>query len=82
MGWNNFIIHPKELVAHDCSGKCQDFMETSITNHLKLLNVFQKRSGCCVPIRYGSIPIMYYDKYDNVVIKNYNDIIVTDCGCR
>lgn len=49
---------------------------------MKLLNVFQKRSACCVPITYQSMPIMYYDKFDNVVIKTYDDIIVSECGCR
>lgn len=81
LGWN-FIISPTEFVAYDCSGRCINFMEPSINNHLKMLNILQKRSGCCIPISYESMPIMYYDKFDNVVIKNYDDMMVSDCGCR
>lgn len=82
LGWNNFIISPTEFMAYDCAGRCANYLEPNTTNHLNLLNVFQKRSCCCAPIKYQSIPIMYYDKFDNIVVKNYNDIVVFECGCR
>lgn len=82
LGWGNLIISPTEFLAYDCSGRCVNYLEPSTTNHLKLLNVFQKRSGCCVPTSFQPLSIMYYDKFDNVVIKTYIDITVSTCGCR
>lgn len=82
LGWNSFIIEPLEFEAYDCHGRCVNYMEPNTTSHLKLLNIFQKRNGCCIPTKYMTMPIMYYDKFDNVVIKNYDDIIVSHCGCR
>lgn len=81
LSWDSFIISPRNFTTYDCSGKCGNSFEESI-NHVKLLNIFRKRSSCCVPIEYEALPIMYYDKYDNVVIKNYDNVIVTSCGCR
>lgn len=82
MGWHNFIISPKEISTHDCMGECSNGVDKSIPNHLKLMRILRKRSGCCIPTKYGSIPIMFYDKFDNIVIKTYNNIIVKQCGCR
>nr|XP_023012981.1 derriere protein-like [Leptinotarsa decemlineata] len=81
LGWDQFIITPDSFLANDCSGKCLK-PKLEDKNHVKLLHIFQKRSLCCVPVKYRSQPIMYFDKFDNIAIKNYDNIIATECGCR
>ncbi|KAJ8976495.1 hypothetical protein NQ317_018439 [Molorchus minor] len=79
--WNKFIISPDGFRAYDCSGKCLG-TEEDHENHLKLLYTYHRRPPCCVPVEYSPLPIMFYDKYGNVIIKNYQNMIVTKCGCR
>lgn len=79
--WDKFIITPDGFVAHDCSGKCMN-SHSDLINHVKLLRIFNKRPSCCIPVEYLPLPIMFYDKWRNVVIKNYENMIVSKCGCR
>ncbi|XP_018571717.1 bone morphogenetic protein 7-like [Anoplophora glabripennis] len=79
--WNDFIIAPDGFMAYDCTGKCLN-AQTDNLNHVKLLRTFNKRPSCCVPVDYLSSPIMFYDKWGNIAIKNYENMIVTKCGCR
>ncbi|XP_056640040.1 bone morphogenetic protein 5-like [Diorhabda sublineata] len=81
MGWDKFIIFPEQFSAFDCVGKCST-PDKNDTNHAKFLYIFQKRSACCVPVWYKSLPIMYFDKFRDIAIKNYDKTIITKCGCR
>ncbi|KAL3265437.1 hypothetical protein HHI36_009640 [Cryptolaemus montrouzieri] len=85
--WNNFIIAPEGFMAYDCQGKCAKQNIDNFSNHLKMLTTFQDvdrkiRTPCCVPIEFYSLPIMFYDKNGNVVIKIYKNMIAKECGCR
>ncbi|KAG5892795.1 hypothetical protein JTB14_032669 [Gonioctena quinquepunctata] len=82
LGWDQVIISPEGFAAYDCAGKCSKSTDENQWNHAKILSISQKRSPCCVPVKYRSMPIMYFDKFDNIVIKNYDNIIVDECGCR
>ncbi|KAJ8951012.1 hypothetical protein NQ318_006397 [Aromia moschata] len=79
--WDPFIITPDGFTAYDCIGKCLK-SQPDDANHVKLLHIFNKRTPCCVPRKYAPLPIMFYDRYGNVVIKNYRNMIITECGCR
>lgn len=79
--WDQFIITPEGFSTYDCSGTCKVSDDNTI-NHLKLVNMEKKRSICCVPTKYSPFPIMFYDKFGNVVIKNYENMIAQQCGCR
>ncbi|CAH1159385.1 unnamed protein product [Phaedon cochleariae] len=81
MGWNKFIIAPEYFNAFDCTGRCVKNVDEN-SNHAKLVHTLQKRTTCCIPVEYKDLVIMYYDKYGNVAIKSYNDIVATECGCR
>ncbi|CAH1970930.1 unnamed protein product [Acanthoscelides obtectus] len=81
LGWDNFIITPSNFQASDCSGNCAQVDITAI-NYVKLLQITKKRRSYCVPSGYTFLPIMYYDRYNNVVLKKYKNIIATSCGCR
>lgn len=80
--WNNFIIYPEGYTAFDCFGKCTVNDDEIANNHIKLLDFFKQRLSLCVPITYLPLPIMYYDAFGNVVLKNYENMIATNCGCR
>lgn len=82
VNWDKVILYPENGVeVNQCSGKCQ--WNTNLNNHAKLKYYLDKRlQVCCVPVQYDSLPIMYLDKFGNVVLKNYNDFVVQDCGCR
>ncbi|CAG9859783.1 unnamed protein product [Phyllotreta striolata] len=81
MGWNKFVISPEEFTAYDCIGKCTKSTRTD-ENHFKLLHMFQKRTGCCVPTKYFPLTMMFFDRYGDIAIKNYDKMIVAECGCR
>ncbi|KAK9870250.1 hypothetical protein WA026_006337 [Henosepilachna vigintioctopunctata] len=85
--WSNFIIAPEGFMAYDCNGKCTRHNSASFSNHIRMLTTFQDidtrfRIPCCVPIQFYSLPIMFYDKLGNIVIKVYKDMITARCGCR
>lgn len=37
---------------------------------------------CCTPTHLEPLNMLYIDDDDNVVMKTYDDMIVTACGCR
>nr|CAI5869855.1 unnamed protein product [Callosobruchus analis] len=80
LGWDSFIIAPTNFKASDCSGNCA--LDSTVINHVKLLKMSKRRTSYCVPSSYNLLPVMYYDRYNNVVLKKYDNIIVTNCGCR
>ena len=36
---------------------------------------------CCVPTMLLPISLLYYDNHDNVVLKQYPDMVADSCGC-
>lgn len=85
--WDNFIIAPEGYMAYDCYGKCTKHNSEIFSNHLKILGTFQEfdkrtRSACCIPITFKPLPIMFYNKNEDITIKIYTDMIVDQCGCR
>ena len=86
LSWNDFIISPPGFMAFRCKGSCTA-PGSSFTNHGLLANAFygtrnHAKVPCCVADSYRPLPIMYYDKNQNVVIKMYDDMIVESCMCR
>lgn len=85
-GWH-FIIKPASLMAYKCSGSCSIAPNSFFNQYGHLLNFFRKQShnesySCCVPVTFSSATIMFYDYFDNVVIKVYDNMVVEKCGCR
>ncbi|NWR49617.1 GDF6 factor, partial [Regulus satrapa] len=58
------------------------------TNHAiiqTLMNSMDPEStppSCCVPSKLSPISILYIDSGNNVVYKQYEDMVVETCGCR
>ncbi|XP_016352230.1 growth/differentiation factor 5-like [Sinocyclocheilus anshuiensis] len=90
MGWDDWIIAPLEYEAFHCDGVCDFPIRSHLepTNHAiiqTLMNSMDPRSTpptCCVPTKLSPISILYIDSANNVVYKQYEDMVVESCGCR
>ncbi|XP_013870749.1 growth/differentiation factor 5 [Austrofundulus limnaeus] len=90
MGWDDWIIAPLEYDAYHCDGACDFPIRSHLepTNHAiiqTLINSMDPDSTpptCCVPTRLSPISILYIDSANNVVYKQYEEMVVESCGCR
>ncbi|GCC29327.1 anti-dorsalizing morphogenic protein isoform X1 [Chiloscyllium punctatum] len=91
IGWSGWIISPRGYNAYHCKGACffplgQNMRPTnhatvqSIINALKLAN--DVASPCCIPDKLFSINLLYFDDDENVVLKQYDDMVAGSCGCH
>uniref|UniRef100_A0A3Q3BHI0 Anti-dorsalizing morphogenic protein n=1 Tax=Kryptolebias marmoratus TaxID=37003 RepID=A0A3Q3BHI0_KRYMA len=91
IGWSGWIVSPRGYNAYHCKGSCsfplgQNMRPTnhatvqSIINALKLIRGIQ--TPCCVPDKLFSINLLYFDDDENVVLKQYNDMVAGSCGCH
>ncbi|XP_067824307.1 anti-dorsalizing morphogenic protein [Heptranchias perlo] len=91
IGWSGWIISPRGYNAYHCKGACvfplgQNMRPTnhatvqSIINALKLTNGVA--SPCCIPDKLFSINLLYFDDDENVVLKQYDDMVAGSCGCH
>ncbi|XP_067828435.1 bone morphogenetic protein 2-like [Heptranchias perlo] len=91
IGWSTWIISPRGYSAYYCKGSCpfplgQGFRATnhatvqSIVNALKLSK--EVGTPCCVPDTLQSINLLYFDDEENVVLKQYGDMVAVSCGCH
>lgn len=87
IGLENTVVAPKGYMAYLCKGSCKHKTQEDYTNHGKIKNMFQyidKRidAPICVPTSFKPLVIMFFDHFENIVIKKYEDMIVEKCGCR
>ncbi|XP_068427647.1 anti-dorsalizing morphogenic protein [Clinocottus analis] len=91
IGWSGWIVSPRGYNAYHCKGSChfplgQNMRPTnhatvqSIINALKLIKSIE--TPCCVPDKLFSINLLYFDDDENVVLKQYNDMVAGSCGCH
>nr|XP_020452926.1 growth/differentiation factor 6-A-like [Monopterus albus] len=90
LGWDDWIIAPLDYEAYHCEGVCDFPLRSHLepTNHAiiqTLMNSMDPSStppSCCVPTKLSPISILYIDSGNNVVYKQYEDMVVEQCGCR
>uniref|UniRef100_A0AAY5KF34 TGF-beta family profile domain-containing protein n=1 Tax=Esox lucius TaxID=8010 RepID=A0AAY5KF34_ESOLU len=90
MGWDDWIIAPLEYEAYHCDGMCDFPIRSHLepTNHAIIQTLMNSMDPdltpptCCVPTRLSPISILYIDSANNVVYKQYEDMVVESCGCR
>ncbi|NXC85544.1 BMP7 protein, partial [Cercotrichas coryphoeus] len=91
IGWSGWIIHPNGYNAFYCRGSCIFPLGESLnaTNHATVqsivytLKLSQDVSmPCCVPDELKSLNLLYFDDRQNVVLKHYEDMVATSCGCH
>lgn len=90
IGWDDWIVAPPGYEAFYCAGDCPFYLPDHLntTNHAivqSLIHSVDARLAprpCCVPTELSSMSMLYVDNDDNVVLKNYQEMIVEACGCR
>ncbi|XP_056153565.1 bone morphogenetic protein 2-B-like [Lampris incognitus] len=91
IGWAGWIISPRGYNAYHCKGSCPFPLGESLraTNHATVLSIMHalkiaRDAGtpCCVPDHLQSISLLYFDDEENVVLKQYDDMVAVSCGCH
>nr|XP_061786822.1 growth/differentiation factor 6-B-like [Nerophis lumbriciformis] len=90
LGWDDWIIAPLDFQAHHCQGVCDFPLRSHLepTNHAIIQTLMNSKDpghtppSCCAPARLSPISILYIDAGNNVVYKQYEDMVVEACGCR
>ncbi|XP_028329377.1 anti-dorsalizing morphogenic protein [Gouania willdenowi] len=91
IGWSGWIVSPKGYNAYHCKGQCPFPLgqNTIATNHAtvqSIINALKLVEGiempCCVPDELFSISLLFFDEDENVVLKQYNDMVAGSCGCH
>nr|ABG00200.1 Univin [Paracentrotus lividus] len=90
VGWEDWIIAPMGYQAYYCDGECPFPLGERLngTNHAiiqTLVNSIDSRAVpkvCCAPTKLSGISMLYFDNNENVVLRQYEDMVVEACGCR
>lgn len=91
IGWSSWIISPKGYNAYYCKGQCHFPLGQNQwpTNHATVQSIVNKMgltagvgTPCCVPNKLYSISLLYFDENENVVLKQYDDMVAASCGCH
>ncbi|NXM46185.1 BMP7 protein, partial [Gymnorhina tibicen] len=91
IGWSGWIIHPSGYNAFYCSGSCLFPLGKNLnaTNHATVQSIVYTlklaqdvSTPCCVPDELKSLNLLYFDDKQNVILKNYKDMVATRCGCH
>lgn len=90
VGWNDWIVAPLGYDAFYCDGECEYPMaeHMNTTNHAIVQSLMNSAhpddvpKPCCVPTQLSSISMLYVDTQNNVILKNYQEMVVIGCGCR
>ncbi|XP_061564101.1 bone morphogenetic protein 2-B-like [Cololabis saira] len=92
IGWSGWIISPRGYNAYHCRGSCPFPLGGTLraTNHATVRSIMhalklsseEVGAPCCVPDRLQSISLLYFDDEENVVLKQYDDMVALSCGCH
>ncbi|XP_061763329.1 bone morphogenetic protein 2-like [Nerophis ophidion] len=92
IGWSGWIISPRGYNAYHCKGSCPFPLGGNLraTNHATVRSIMhalklsadEVDAPCCVPDRLQSISLLYFDDEENVVLKQYDDMVALSCGCH
>lgn len=90
LGWNKWIIAPRNYSAYYCAGTCKDPDVNIVkTNHARIqlfLNQLDSNlagTPCCVPSQLGSIDLLFFGDpgESTYILKRMDEFVVMSCGC-
>nr|BAC53989.1 Sj-BMP2/4 [Apostichopus japonicus] len=90
VGWDSWILAPEGYQAYYCQGECPYPMPEHLnpTNHAIVQTIVHSADpssvpkACCVPTELDTLNMLYLNEKEQIILKNYKDMIVTSCGCR
>lgn len=90
LGWDHWIIAPHKYNPRYCMGDCPRILHYGLNspNHaivqtfISELGVADIPSLSCVPYKYKPISVLMMERNDNIVYKEYEDMIAESCTCR
>ncbi|KAM6948451.1 anti-dorsalizing morphogenic protein [Aplochiton taeniatus] len=91
IGWSGWIVSPRGYNAYHCKGSCpfplgQNMRPTNHATVQSIINALKLTKGietpCCVPDKLFSINLLYFDDDENVVLKQYDNMVAGSCGCH
>ncbi|XP_038073326.1 univin-like [Patiria miniata] len=90
VGWQDWIIAPMGYQSYFCGGDCPFPLDSRLngTNHAIIQSMVNSDSPaaapkvCCAPTKLSAISMLYFDNEDNVVLRQYEDMVVESCGCH
>ena len=87
--FQEWIISPKGYAAFYCQGHCRFPLNSHMnaTNHAIVQTLLHtKRTSipepCCAPTKLSPVSVLYFDERNNVILKNYQNMVVKACGCH
>lgn len=78
-GWD-FIIAPKRYEANYCAGECAINYQTSYT-HTHVMQLATSAPACCAPKQMKSLKLLYFNRKDQVMQTELENMIVETCAC-
>ncbi|XP_038061356.1 bone morphogenetic protein 4-like [Patiria miniata] len=89
IGWSDWIIYPVGYNAYECAGRCPFPLGQAVrpSNHATVQSLMHLISAdvaapCCVPSQLDPIVVLFFDSDSNVVLKQFDNMVATACGCR
>lgn len=91
IGWAAWIISPKGYNAYHCKGVCSFPLgqNQKPSNHATVQSIiYALKTGtdidtpCCVPNKLYSTSLLYFDDDENVILKQYDEMVAASCGCH
>ncbi|XP_071808389.1 bone morphogenetic protein 2-like [Asterias amurensis] len=89
IGWSDWIIYPIGYNANECYGNCPFPLGQTVqpSNHATVQSLMHLIAAdvaapCCVPTQLDPIAVLFFDNDDNVVLKQFDNMVATACGCR
>ncbi|XP_078720867.1 inhibin beta B chain-like [Lampetra fluviatilis] len=94
INWGDWIIQPAGFQSNYCQGECRaaqvlngtisaSSLRSVIINQYNLrgLGSVAAKTTCCVPVRFSSVSMLYYDDKNNIMKKDVPDMVAEECGC-
>lgn len=89
IGWSDWIIYPVGYNANECYGNCPFPLGQTVqpSNHATVQSLMHLIAAdvaapCCVPSQLDPIVVLFFDSDSNVVLKQFDNMVATACGCR
>jgi len=90
IGFSDWIEAPPGYEAFYCHGECTFPLASHMngSNHavmqmwINAFNIAKIPRTCCVPTKLSTQTLLYKDDDGILVMKNYPDMTVDECGCR